>query len=781
MGFGLGLFHLNSKLFVFTATTTSITAFNPLLQRIPGYRMASSLTTHKSTVYLTFSPKCPPYAEVATYLVASKSGDKSSHAILKLGLQRDLCSTTPTIIIPPVKFSKDKTFLNGKSTIARFLSRLSQPTPSTLYDGLPFEGQALVDEMLDTCRSVGSGQAPSAEFMKKFSALTKNDKGALPSPLTIGHLLAWDILRQDKSTSGAAAAWVKKLEFELPELKQAVIQVDEVMASTHILDEYRFPIVEQVSKLTGVSRDLIFPMLENKYPKDPAGGDFSLAVPRLKLPGNPQQVAQDIAEKFVKDETIADVKASGVFLKFYIKWDLMRNRLIPKILSQNEKYGSNAEGFGKTAIVEFSSPNIAKPFHVGHLRSTIMGNFIQKTLDASGWTTVSINYLGDWGKQYGLLAVGYKKYGNEKALVDDPIRHLFDVYVKINREAEADATIHDQARAYFAKMEEGKCSKDELALWQRFMDLSIIKYREIYQRVNVDFDVYSGESKYSAKEMKGVVDKLKEMGLLVPSEGAQVVDLNAFKLGSAIIEKKDGGMLYISRDVAAAIDRYNKYQFDHMFYVVGKQQEHHFKQLFKILELLGMPWADKCQHIDFGMIKSKDGNMSTRKGTVVFLEDVLQNVQESMLEVMKKNEDMSSRRVKDYELDWDRMLAFEGDTGPYLQYAHARLCSIERNAGFTVDTSVNLATLTEAAAVDLIDVIAMYPDIVREAANSREPCNIVSYAFRLAHAVMVAFDNLYVQNQPPEIAAPRLAMFRSARITLGNALKCLGIKPLERM
>ncbi|KAJ3129356.1 hypothetical protein HK101_005240, partial [Irineochytrium annulatum] len=529
-----------------------------------------------------------------------------------------------------------------------------------------------------------------------------------------------------------------------------------------------------------------------------------MAVPRLKIAGNPSEKAKELQAKFVVDgKVITKVEANGIFLRFHMNHDNFRDKLIPKVLTEDSAFGRNSLGFGKIAVVEYSSPNIAKPFHVGHLRSTILGNFIQKILNASGWATVSINYLGNWGKQYGLLAIGFEKYGSEESLVNDPIRHLFEVYVKINKDKAEDESVDEKARAYFARMEEG--DKQALGLWQRFMDLSILKYREIYGRVNVSFDVYSGEAEYSAKQMRGVVDKLKELNLLTLSDGAQIIDLNEHKLGAAIIEKSGtGGMLYISRDIAAAIDREKIYKFDNMYYVVGTQQEHHFKQLFKILELLGLPWADKCQHIGFGMIKSKDGSMSTRKGQVVFLEDLLNQVQESMLEVMKKNEvkynqiedpmtvadqvgmaavmieDMGSRRVKDYELDWDRMLAFEGDTGPYLQYAHARLCSIERMAPVKASPKTNLKSLTEPSAIALLDVIAAYPDVLREASISLEPCNIVTYAFRLAHAVMVALENLYVLNQPAEIAEARLAMYKAGRITLGNALATLGVIALQR-
>ncbi|KAI9352793.1 putative arginine--tRNA ligase, cytoplasmic, partial [Obelidium mucronatum] len=573
----------------------------------------------------------------------------------------------------------------------------------------------------------------------------------------------------------------------------------------HVLDEYRYEIARELSTITGLEQDFVFSLIENKFPKDASTGDFSVAVPRLKLPGVPAEIAKELQAKFTASAAIPTIKAAGVFLKFWVDGNLLRDRLIPRVLNQDLKFGQNSSGFGKVSLVEFSSPNIAKPFHVGHLRSTIIGNFIENTLQANGWTTVTINYLGDWGKQYGLLAVGYEKYGSEEKLTQDPIRHLFEVYVKINADATENPAIHDDARAYFARMEDG--DKEALVLWRKFVDLSIVKYRDIYSRVNVAFDLYSGESYFRAQDqsVRNVVQKLKDLDLLKLDQGAQVVDMNEHKLGVAIIEKRDGGMMYLGRDVAAAVERQKEYKFDNMVYVVGSQQDFHFKQLFKILELMGVPWAEKCQHVNFGMIKSKDGNMSTRKGTVVFLEDILDNVQESMLEVMKKNEakfaqienpnkvadtigitgimiqDMGARRNKDYEFNWDRMLAFEGDTGPYLQYAHTRLCSIERKAGFEVSANADMSPLTEPVALTLLDCIAMYPDVVREVGIQLEPCAIVSYAFRLSHAVSNCLEELYVMNQPVEIATARLAMFKAARITLGNALRALGIVPLDRM
>lgn len=501
----------------------------------------------------------------------------------------------------------------------------------------------------------------------------------------------------------------------------------------------------------------------------------------------------------------------------------------------DNKYGSNSSGLGKTAVLDYSSPNIAKPFHAGHLRSTIIGNFIKKVLDASGWNTVGINYLGDWGKQYGeflvfylicayintllthlyligLLAVGYKKYGDAKELKEDPIRHLFKVYVAINKDAEENPAVHDEAREYFTKMENG--DKEALALWADFRSLSIEKYKDIYSRLNISFDIYSGESQFS-NDLGWVLQHLRDLSLLQLSDGAQVVDLQRFDMAPALITKRDGSTLYLTRDIAAAVSRKNEYDFDAMYYVVGLQQDLHFRQLFKTLELMGYPWAKNCQHVAFGMIKSKSGEMSTRKGKVVFLEDILNHTQSEMHDVMKKNEakyaqvenpeqvadvvgissiivqDMQARRIKDYEFDWNRMLSFEGDTGPYLQYAHARLCSVERTTGITISESDFpyditeaqnlLAKLDEPAAMDLLLKIADYPDVIRKAARECEPVTIINYLFGLSHLISVAWEKIWVKGQEEDLAKVRMALYKVTRIVLGNALSMIGLKPLERM
>jgi arginyl-tRNA synthetase len=503
------------------------------------------------------------------------------------------------------------------------------------------------------------------------------------------------------------------------------------------------------------------------------------------------------------DEYISSVVASGPFLNFKVNHGLLRSMVFKSIISKKEEFGTNNSGSGKTAVIDFSSPNIAKPFHAGHLRSTILGNFVKNSLKANGWKTVALNYLGDWGKQFGLLAVGFEKFGSEEQLRIDPIRHLYDVYVKTNVAAKENPEVDEAAREYFKKMEDG--DPDAMVLWDRFRSLSIRKYKEIYDRLGIQFDVYSGES-LVVKEMNQALNILEEKALTVQNEGAKIIDLKAEKLGVAMIAKSNGTTLYLTRDLGAARSRKDTYNFDASYYVVGSQQDMHFKQLFRILNMMEYDWAKDCHHINFGMVNG----MSTRKGNVVFLEDMLDQAKEQMLEVMKRNEvkfkqiqdpenvadlvglsaiivqDMGARRVRDYEFSWDRMLTFEGDTGPYLQYAHARMCSIERKSGFATIPppleEVDLSLLSEASIGPVLMLLAQYPDLVRNIqSNGFEPCTVTTYLFRLCRALSSVIDTLYVANQPDEIKKARVLFYWAARVTLGNALRLIGLRPLERM
>lgn len=551
----------------------------------------------------------------------------------------------------------------------------------------------------------------------------------------------------------------------------------------------------------GFTADSLFRMLEKT--RNEEHGLFALPCPQLKLGGSPVAVAQDLASGFPVDEVFTAAQAAGPFLNISVKGEWLLSQVVKEVLSRGEAYGRNDIGRGKRLCIDYSSPNIAKPFHVGHLRSTIIGNFLKLVYRANGFEVIGINYLGDWGKQYGLLAVGFARYGSEAELQRDPIRHLFDVYVRINADAKDDPAVDDAARAYFKKMEEGDA--EALALWRRFRDLSIEKYKGIYERLNVHFEEYSGESCFEGS-MQDRITELEEKGLLTDSQGARVVDLTAYKLGNPIVVKKDGATLYLTRDIAAAHERFERYKLDKAIYVIASQQDLHMQQLFKIMDLLGRPWAKNMVHINFGMVLG----MSTRKGKVEFLEDVLNDAKNTMHDVMKENpakyaeiedpegtsdilaisaivvQDMAAKRIKDYKWELERVTKFEGDTGPYLQYAHSRLCSIERKAAELVGTdaavaAADLSLLTEKEALSLALVIARFPDIVQEARVSTEPCTVINYLMSLSRAISTTLDRLWVMNQEAELARARMALYTAARITLGNGLRLIGLKPLERM
>lgn len=566
------------------------------------------------------------------------------------------------------------------------------------------------------------------------------------------------------------------------------------------LEIFKMLLAQKLSNLTKIDCNMVAKAIET--PNDLSIADYAIPAPRLKL--NPES-ANKIIQTFEVDEYITDAFTSGVFMNFKINKDLARYLVLERIAMEGEDYGKNKLGLGKTACFDMSSPNIAKPFHAGHLRSTIIGNVIRNVLNASGWKTIAINYLGDWGKQYGLLAIGFQKLGNEEKLNEDPIRHLYDVYVEINRLAELDPKIQDDAREYFKRMENG----DESALksWKRFKSLSIEKLDETYRRLGIEFDSYDGES--SVQNMDHVLRLLEQNNLLTDSKGARIIDFNNKKLGSTILVKSNGTKVYLTRDIGAAIQRKQKYNFDQSIYVVASAQDLHLRQLFETLNRLGFEWSKNCTHVAFGMVKG----MSTRRGTVVFLDDMLNTAKEKMLEIMQQNEkkykmvmdpervadilgmsaiiiqDLSARRIKDYDFKWSRMLDSEGDTGPYLQYAHSRLCSIERAANLkqTKDlfNEADLRIFSQHKEKTLISNLVMqlgqYPEVIKGMATSFEPCALVTYLFKLCHLVSSLYEVVRALDNNEEMKKAATLLYSCARITLGNGLRILGLVPLERM
>ncbi|AGO14255.1 AaceriAFL206Cp [[Ashbya] aceris (nom. inval.)] len=598
------------------------------------------------------------------------------------------------------------------------------------------------------------------------------------------------------------------------QLAKLSIQAPTKMEGSHpeanVVDLIRNYITDELSRISGVAGPLIYEALE--WTNTLERGDLLIPVPRLRIKGsNPKDLAAEWASVFPCGEYLDRVEANGSFIQFFFKPQFLFNVVVPDVLTRKEEYGSCKLVENKKVIIEFSSPNIAKPFHAGHLRSTIIGGFLANLYEKMGWEVIRMNYLGDWGKQFGLLAVGFEKYGSEEALEKDPINHLFDVYVRVNKDIEQEGdslpleeSTNGRARAYFKKMEDG--DPEALEIWRKFRELSIKKYVDTYARLNIQYDVYSGESQVKKESMDKALKLFKEKGLTHEDKGATLIDLTKFnkKLGKTIVQKSDGTTLYLTRDVGAAMDRYEKYKFDKMIYVIASQQDLHTAQFFEILKQMGHKWAENLQHVNFGMVQG----MSTRKGTVVFLDNILEETKENMHEVMRKNEvkyaqvenpdevadlvgisavmiqDMQAKRINNYEFKWERMLSFEGDTGPYLQYAHSRLRSVERNASeITPDkwVSADFSVLTEPAAITLVRLLAQYPDVLRNAIKTHEPATIVTYLFKLTHQVSSCYDVLWVAGQAPEVATARLALYASCRQVLNNGMRLLGLTPVDRM
>ncbi|KAG5634749.1 hypothetical protein H0H81_000903 [Sphagnurus paluster] len=578
--------------------------------------------------------------------------------------------------------------------------------------------------------------------------------------------------------------------------------------SACVFDSFRTAIAKRVSEALPLTIEQAYSGVD--YGKK--GVDFTIALPRFKLPGKTDEIAAKVVSKFEPDEWVSSVTHDKAFLHFQVNSESLVRRVLDQVharthqtASQQPEYGTNTSGKGKKVIIEYSSPNIAKSFHVGHLRSTIIGAFLANLYSSCGWDVVRMNYLGDWGTQFGMIATGFEKYGSQEELEKDAIKHLFDVYVKVNKDAEADPNVKVEAAKWFKRMEDG--DESALANWRVWRELSIKKYEEQYERLNVKFDVYNGESMVGKEWQDKALERLNEMGLITDADGAKIVDLAKWKLGSAVVRKKDGTSIYLTRDIGGAIERYEKYKFDKMIYVVSSQQDLHLAQFFKVLQLMEFPWAKDLVHVNYGLVQG----MSTRKGTVVFLDQIIKEAAGVMYEQMKQNEekfnavedpetvsreigitgvkiqDMAAKRINNYTFNWDRMLSFEGDTGPYLQYAHVRLASIGRKnpelLPLPAPGQINTASLAaQPHARDIAFLLGTYPDVIKVALKTHEASGVVTFAFRLAHAISSAWETVVVKGEEDiEKARARMFLYECARDVLAAAMRLLSIRPLERM
>lgn len=552
-------------------------------------------------------------------------------------------------------------------------------------------------------------------------------------------------------------------------------------------------IISLLAKETKLPKEEVEKLIES--PPSPEMGDYAFPcfVLAKQFKKNPVEIAKSIAQK-IKSSDFEKVEAKGPYLNFFINRSLLADDILKKIQKEKDSYGASKVGKGKTIVFDMSSPNIAKPFGIGHLRSTIIGNSISEIAKFQGYKTVKINYLGDWGTQFGKLIVGYNKFGSAAKLKKDPIKHLLELYVKVSK----DESLEESAREEFKKLEDS--DKENLKLWKQFRDLSLKEFDKIYNLLDIKFDLVSGESTYNNK-MDKTIEELEKKNLLKESEGAQIVDLESYNLGVCLIKKSDGATLYATRDLTAAIDRHNKYKFDKMIYEVGSEQKLHFRQIFKVLELLGYKWAKDCVHVDHGLYLGEDGKkFSTRKGKTVFMSDILEETRELAKAELKKRYKLSEKelelrtkaianaaifygdlknyRANDVIFDIDRFLSFEGDTGPYLLYTYARAKSILEKAKYSSKNKYSTIYPNDKEKA-LIFQLGNFPQTVSHALKELSPNIIANYTYQLAQQFNEFYHSTQVIGSDNE--AFRLALVDSFSQVLKNALALLGISVIEKM
>ncbi|NLM36506.1 MAG: arginine--tRNA ligase [Firmicutes bacterium] len=567
--------------------------------------------------------------------------------------------------------------------------------------------------------------------------------------------------------------------------------------------DYKEIIAETVGKVlpeTGLEKQAIYALLE--YPPDEKLGDLALPCFQLSkiLKKAPHLIAQELAAKIDPAPYFEAVKATGPYLNFYVAPVPLAREVLAKIMTCGSNYGARAIGGGEKIVIDFSAPNIAKPFHVGHLSSTVIGNALYKIFEFLGYNCVGINHLGDWGTQFGKLITAYKKWGSAEAVERDLIKELQRLYVKFHDEAEQDPALEDEARAWFQKIEDG--DDEALSLWRWFKEISLAEFQRVYDLLEIAFDSMAGESFYNDK-IDAVVNELKEKQLLVESDGAAIVNLDEYEMPPCLILKKDGSSLYATRDIAAALYRKKTYNFVKALYVTGVAQSLHFKQWFKVVELMGYAWAKDLVHIPFGLVSLEGEKLSTRKGRVVLLEDLLRTAIEKTLAIINEKNPglarkeevaqmvgvgavvfgaLSVNRIKDVTFSWEEALSFEGETGPYLQYTHARACSILRKAGFSLEKAVLAPEkLNEPAALRVVKTLYLFPEKVLSAANEYEPSIISRYLIDLAHDFNGFYHECQVLVDDPGLQQARLVLVWAVKTVLATGLGLLGIKAPEQM
>jgi arginyl-tRNA synthetase len=562
--------------------------------------------------------------------------------------------------------------------------------------------------------------------------------------------------------------------------------------------DYKALVAQRIKEHVDLELDLIERLIE--LPPRPEMGDFAFPCFQLSkaLRKAPVMIALELQGKINK-EGFEKIENLGPYLNFFMDKSVFVKNTVEQVLLEGDKYGSSTIGEGKNVVVEYSSPNIAKNFHVGHLTTTVIGNSLYRLMNFEGYKAIGINHLGDWGTQYGRLIAAYHRWVDKEALHQNAIRELERLYVKFYDEAEKNPELEDISRKHFKNLEDG--CEEEVKLWNEFKELSLKEFKRVYDKLNVSFDSYAGESFYSDK-MEAVVEEIDQKGLLVESNGAKVVMLEEYNMPPCIIKKSDGATIYATRDLAAAFYRKKTYDFYNNIYVVGSSQSLHFKQVFTTIKLMGHDWADDCKHVGFGLVKFADGKFSTRSGNAIYLEELLDEAVVKALEVInEKNPNLENKeevakkigigsivftylknnREKDIIFDWKEMLNFEGETGPYAQYTYARGKSILRKAG-EVSGNANFSKITSPEEFELVKNIGRLQDAILAAIDKLEPSILTRHVIEIAKAFNKFYNAHGILNaEDVEVKNARLKLVEATCQAVKNGLNLIGLEVVEKM
>ena len=537
-----------------------------------------------------------------------------------------------------------------------------------------------------------------------------------------------------------------------------------------------------------------------EVPPDPAMGDYAFPCFKLSkaLRMGPPMIAKKLSEAVSRPE-IARVECVGGYLNFFFNRENFARELLGAVLAAPGKWGASDAGAGKTVCLDYSSINIAKRFHIGHLSTTMIGNSLKRIYDFLGWKTVSINHLGDWGTQFGKMICAYKRWGDKETVEKGGVEEMTKLYVRFHAEAEKHPELEDEGRAWFKKIEDG--DPEALSIFRWFKDVTLKDAMKVYDVLGVSFDSYAGESFYADKTDR-VVNELREKGLLKESDGALIVDLEEDNMPPCLILKRDGTTIYATRDLAAIFYRKDTYHFDKCLYVVAYQQDLHFRQIFKVVEKMGYPWAkDELVHVAFGMVSYEGQSLSTREGHVVYLEELLRRAQEKALQIIREkspnleNKEEAARqvgvgavvystlqnsRIKDIDFWWDRALSFDGETGPYVQYTHARCCSVLRKTPENLPAP-DYDALSDDESQALLRLLSRFPEAVSEACLRNEPSIVTRATTEIAKAYNKFYYEHRILDDDPAVTAARIALTQASQQVIKTGLYLIGVAAPERM